>query len=207
MKFWLSCLLGTMALMPAAHAQGKDLRAITEDGRKVLLGSDGRWRFDASAAALSIPPAAPAGESPYKTILDSVSLVFDTKKWSLTPNVASEPRGRRNLRHNTLPLYGAIIAEEFPGTLQAMRTVILSNARTFTGMEPTVLFEETKTVQQRAVGNMKIYVAKDGVEFIFTTRFHANEQGNVQLTCWTAQALFHKYEDECQKLLDGLTFQ
>lgn len=206
MKFWLSCLLGTMALMPVAHAQGKDLRAITEDGRKVLLGSDGRWRFDASAAALSTP-SAPASESPYKTILDSVSVVFDTKKWSLAPTTASDPRGRRTFRHSTLPLYAAIIAEEFPATTQGMRTVILSNARTFSGTEPTVLFEEIKPVQQRPVGNLKFYITKDGLEFVFTTRFHANEQGNVQLSCWTAQSLFHKYEDECQKLLDGLTFQ
>jgi hypothetical protein len=38
-------------MLPAIGAQ--DLRAVTEDGRKVVLSSDGKWKFDSSGVRLN----------------------------------------------------------------------------------------------------------------------------------------------------------
>ncbi len=55
-----TCLLLSLALLSMSAAAASEIRAITEDGRKVILTSDGLWRFDLRTNV----PRSPIRESP-----------------------------------------------------------------------------------------------------------------------------------------------
>jgi hypothetical protein len=176
----------------------QELRAIAEDGRKVLLSPDGRWRFDSSSAAA--PVSADSG-SPYQTSVKKFSLSFGSD-WTLSPKRDGEANKRMFL-HKSLPLYGMVIADEIPATTATMRGMIVSNMRSASA-NTTVLLDGSQEVAGKEVGNMRLAATLNGLDFVFSSNYYADGDGNVQATCWTAQSLFFKYQAECQKFISGL---
>ncbi len=84
--------------------------------------------------------------------------------------------------------------------------MILSNA-TSAGADPKVLTEETKSLRGKAVGSLRMLVRRGGLDFEFATRYYDDPRGNIQLMCWTGQAIFYKYQTDCQAFVDGLVIQ
>lgn len=97
-------------------------------------------------------------------------------------------------------MHAWVIADEMPAALPTMKTLILSNAKS-AGAETTVLLDELVRVSDKEVGSLRMAAALKGMDFVFWTYYFANQDGNIQVTCFTAQALFYKYEAECRKLL------
>lgn len=176
----------------------QELRAIAEDGRKVVLSPDGRWRFDWSSAAA---PVSTNSGSPYQTSVKKFSLSFSSD-WTLSPKRDGETN-KRMFTHKSLPLYGMVIADEMPATNETMRGIIVSNMRS-ASTSSTVLLDGSQEMAGKEVGSMRLAAAVNGLEFVFTTNYYADGDGNVQATCWTSQSLFFKYQAECQKFLSGL---
>lgn len=177
----------------------KDLRAVTEDGRKVLLSADGKWRFDANAPAA----AAPASDSPYRPSAKQFTVAFNPSEWTLQPKRDEDGPIKRGFVHKSLPLHAWVIADEMPASTPTVKTIILGNAKN-AGAETTVLLDELVRVGDKEVGSMRMAAALKGMDFVFWTYYFANEEGNIQVTCFTAQALFYKYEAECRKFLATL---
>lgn len=180
----------------AGGVAAKDVRAVTEDGRKVLLSADGKWRFDSNAPGA----VAPATESPYRPSAKQFSLAFNPSEWTLLGKRDEDGPHKRGFVHKSLPVHAWVIADEMPAALPTMKTLILSNAKS-AGAETTVLLDELVRVSDKEVGSLRMAAALKGMDFVFWTYYFANQDGNIQVTCFTAQALFYKYEAECRKLL------
>ena len=186
-------------LLPAAMAA--DMRAITEDGRKVLLSPDGKWRFDTRGPAAMNG----AGDSPYQTRVKKFSLAFNTDEWRLLPPKDEEPN-KRTLQHKTLPIHALIVADEIPAKTETMKEVILHNVKS-AGASSTVLLDTTEPLGDKQVGAIRLAASVKGMDFVFSTYYYADDDGNIQVTCFTGQSLFFKYQSDCQKLLSGLTIK
>ncbi|MFO1338372.1 MAG: hypothetical protein U1F53_09055 [Burkholderiaceae bacterium] len=184
----------------AGPAAAKDLRAVTEDGRKVLLSPDGKWRFDSSAPVVQAP--ADSDASPYRPVVKRFSVAFNTADWSLRPKQDSDGPNKRSFQHKTLPLQAMVISDEMPASNAAIKSVILGNAKN-AGATTTVLLDETVRVSDKEVGSFRMAAALKDMEFVFWSYYFANEDGNIQVTCFTAQSLFYKYAEECRKFLAG----
>ena len=184
----------------AGQAFAKDLRAVTEDGRKVLLSPDGKWRFDGSAPVVQAPPDVET--SPYRPAVKRFSVAFNAADWTLRPKQEGDGPNKRSFQHKTLPLHAMVISDEMPANNAAIKSVILSNAKS-AGATTTVLMDETVRIADMEVGSLRMAAAMKDLEFVFWSYYFANEDGNIQVTCFTAQALFYKYAEECRKFLAG----
>lgn len=193
-----------MAALAVTAVGAQDLRAIVEDGRKVILSPNGKWHFDTSAPR----PQAPAtgGMQTLSTAVKKFSVAYDSDAWTLAAAKEGGVPNKRAFAHKTLPIHGMVIADEIPASNAAMRNVILHNARGV-GSEPTVLLEQQTDIGGNAVGMIRFAVATTGLEFVFSVYYLGTPEGNVQVTCYTAQSLYHKHEAECKKFMDGLTIK
>jgi len=196
-------LLGLSAVTLSA-AFAADIKAITEDGRRVILGGDGRWSFDNAQ-----PPGAsrqPLSESPFRPTVKGYSVNFDTTKWTLSAPDKNEAANRRTFRHRTLPLYAMVVSDEIPATSEIVRNVIVANAKS-AGGDPKVLADDTKSLRGKDVGMMRMLVSLNGLDFVFSTAYYGDQRGNIQVMCWTGQSLFFKYQADCQAFVEGLAIE
>jgi len=191
----------TLVCTSLAHA-ADNLKAITEDGRRVILAPDGRWTFDSNQA--SARPS--GGDSPFRPTVKAFSVDVDTAKWGLVPAEPGDGANKRSFRHRTLPLYAMVISDEIPTTTEVVRNAIISNA-TSAGADPKVLSEEIKPLRGKDVGALRMLVSRGGLDFVFATRYYGDPRGNIQLMCWTGQAIFFKYQADCQGFVDGLVIE
>lgn len=196
MRSWLP--LALLGLMPLQALSAEPLRAVTEDGRKVLLSEDGRWKFDAKATSNS---ASDTG-SPYQSLVKRFSVSYDTSRWVAVPTKAEQAPGRQMFRHRVAPVYALIMADEIPAQTEAVKEVILLNAVN-AGGKPQVLIDEIKD----NIGYLRFASKASGVDFMFANRYYGDDDGNIQVACFTGQQLFHKYEAECARFLAGLTIR
>ncbi len=189
-------------LAVATAAWGADpLHAITEDGRKVLLAPNGTWTFDSRSST----PAAPDG-SPYIPMVKKFSVSYDVNNWNQSPPKDGESATKRMFMHKTLPLYAVVISDQIPANNASMREVILHNVQS-AGATPTVILERKPVISGKEVGMIRLVANLKGLDFVFTTNYYGDDNGNIQVTCYTGQALFYKYEAECQKFIDGLSIK
>ena len=45
----------------------------------------------------------------------------------------------------------------------------------------------------RGVGELRLAATMQSLDFVFSSLYYADADGNIQVTCYTAQAIFHKY--------------
>jgi hypothetical protein len=197
-------LLASLALLSmAATAATGDIRAMTEDGRKVILSTDGHWAFDTRANST---PIKPSGDSPFHSSVQAFSVSFDTSQWILSPMGSNDVANKRMFRNRSRPLFVAVVSDELPATTSALRNSIIASAKK-NGGEVKVLVDETRSIKGKDIGYVRYFVNNDGTEFVFANLFYGDDRGNIQVACFTAQQLFFKYQDECQKFLDGLNIE
>lgn len=197
----LAMLTLTTSMGTAKAAQ--DIRAVTEDGRKVLLSPDGRWRFNSNQLA---PTIQSDFSSPYQPSVKKFSFSFNTSEWTLAPKREGDENNKRTFQHKNLPIYGMVISDEMPANIAVMREVIIGNARR-AGAETTVLLDETQRIDGKDIGVIRFSANMKGVEFLFSTYYYADQDGNIQITCYTSQSLFSKYQNNCEKFLSGLAIK
>lgn len=197
----VSLAMATLAVS-AVHAQ--DLRAVVEDGRKVILSPGGKWRFDISAPRTEGVIA--GGMLTYQPLVKKFSLAYNSDSWNLLPVRDGDASNKRSFAHKTLPIYSIFITDEIPASTSALKNIILFNSRS-AGAEPTVLLDQQTDIGGIPVGSIRFAVAPKGIEFVFSVYYFGSPEGNVQVSCYTAQSLYFKYEAECKKFMDGLTIK
>lgn len=192
-----------MISFSASSALSDELRAVIEDGRKVILSSDFKWKFDTSKPTIT-PQTIQQGMMTFQPQAKKFSVTYDSSKWS--PESAKESElnpGKKVFKHKLSPVYAVIISDELPLSNDSLRNIILSNAKS-TGSEPKILMENNIQVNGNAISSIRFTVSTQGIDFLFWTKYFANEDGNIQLACYTGQSLFFKYEADCQQFHDGL---
>lgn len=201
-----------IGLSAAAHAAPGDppaslttpLRGVTEDGRRVLLMPDGRWHFDRQAANTPQAPRQDTASSPYRTAVKRFSVKYDTRTWTPLPTKEGEEH-KRSFKHRSLPVQAMVIADEMPANNTALRNIIQHNMRNV-GAAVTVLIDEERDWGKEKIGHIRMLASAQGMDYVFTTHYFGNNDGNIQVTCFTAQGLFARVQADCQQFIDGLTF-
>lgn len=193
-----------MAALTVCSVGAQDLRAVVEDGRKVILSPNGKWRFDTNAARAKVP--ASGGMLTYQPTAKKFSAAYSSDTWDLMPIKDSDSPSKRTFAHKTLPMYAMVISDEIPVSTATVKNVILANARA-SGAVPTILLDKPIDIGGNAVGSIRFSIAPNGVEFEFAAYYFGSPEGNVQMSCYTAQSLFAKYESECKKFMDGLAIK
>lgn len=181
----------------------QELRATTEDGRKVLLSPDGKWRFNSNQLAST---SQSDSSSPYQPSVKKFSFSFNTSEWTLVPRREVDENNKRTFQHRSLPIIGMVISDEMPANNNAMKEIIIENAKQ-AGAGTLVLLDEAQRISGKDVGTIRFSANMKGMEFLFSTNYYADQDGNIQVTCFTSQSLFSKYQSDCEKFLSGLTIK
>ncbi|GGP18234.1 hypothetical protein [Silvimonas iriomotensis] len=203
MRLILSFLCTSLLAASAAAWSADPLHAITEDGRKVLLAPNGTWKFDSSTT--SSTPAESTG-SPYIPAVKKFSVAYDVNNWTQSPPKDGESPAKRLFMHKTLPLYAMVISDQIAANNTVVREVILHNVQS-AGATPTIILEKKPIIDGKQAGMIRLVANVKGLDLVFTTNYYGDESGNIQVTCYTGQSLFYKYEAECQKFIDGLSIK
>lgn len=196
-------IVATICMAVASIAAAQDLRAVTEDGRKVIISPDGKWRFDAGSLS---SPKSNESASPYQTAVKKFSVAFNPSDWNLIQKRDAEDANKRTFQHKRFPIFAMVIADEMPATTAALKSVILSNAKS-AGASTTVLVDQLTDLGGKEIGALRFAAQMQGLEFVFASYYYADVDGNIQVICYTAQSLFFKFQGDCQKFLDGLSIK
>jgi hypothetical protein len=197
-------LLAALLLAPAAAPQA-DLTATTADGRKVILRSDGSWKFTEAAKPAAAPANVPSFTRPatatarVELITGKAALAYDPKKWRKDE---SDENNVTALVHSTGDGYAKIIAERIEMPLDAMRKVAISNARD-AAPDMEVVRDEMRRVNGVDVLCLEMRGQVEGIPIVYFGYYYTGKEGSIQLLTYTGQNLIDEYQKDFEELLAG----
>jgi hypothetical protein len=199
------CVLSFIAIFSTGTGFAQDIRATTDDGRKVLLKEDGSWKFH-DASKLSRSKTSALYQKPeestalFKAKGDKFMLWFDPVKWHQKKRADTD---KTTFVHKDGDVYAMVLAERFGMTLEALKDIAVKNAQN-ASPDVKVTYEKNRIVNGKTILCMKMEGTIEGVQFIYYGYYYADKAGIVQLITYTSQNLFPEYESEMTKFLNGL---
>lgn len=202
-KFVLTTLVSSLLFCTSARCQ--DIQAITDDGRKVILKSDGTWKPISSKSLISDSAKesikkSDSASSVFKPKGDKFQIWYNPSKWHMKKAADSDKPG---FEHKDGDIYAMVLAERFSMSLEALRDLAINNARS-AAPDAKVIFEEERVVNGKKVLCMKIDGTIAGVQFSYFGYYYAGKGGIIQLITYTSQNLMDEYQGEMAEFLNGL---
>lgn len=182
-------------------------RAMTESGRKVLLYRDGTWKPEGPSAGKADPQSAfrrPAAATEKATFNKGrFSVYFDPSLWK---KAGQDTPTRQMFQHKDGDGYAVIIAERMQVTLEALRTLALSNAKN-AAPDARITLEETRTVNGTPTLVLQIQGTIQGIPFTYYGYYYAGSEGCIQVLTYTSNNLFPEFKGDFQDFLNGFTLE
>lgn len=195
----------------ALYAQNK---AIDENGRLVLLFSNGTWRYDvdslgeSGAATDTIQTntttfTKPSGKNfLIKSNVVNVGVYFNTNKWTIKPHLDNETEPEYRFTLKTDDAYALLITEKTSIDISEMRDIALLNAQK-AAADAKVVKSEYRNVNGYKVLCLEITGTTKGIKFEYFGYYYSNENGTAQFVTFTSQKLFKDNYKDMEELLNG----
>ncbi len=189
-------------LSPQLYAATGETKAITEDGRTVILKQDGTWKeseqikpkergqYDATKNANKL----------YQPPVAGTHFYYDPADWLAR---ASTNEGAKKSFDGKGGFFGVVIAEKLPVSVEVLKKVALANAQNASS-EMEVLEEATHTVNGTKVEYMKYKAVVQGINFVYQGNFYTNADGVIQVICGTFDTTDKKDPIKCLDFINGL---
>lgn len=186
-------------------------QAVTTEGEKVWLFSDGSWSY---ATNDSLPAMKPIRENPnpLKYSVESTELVSSKKipvglmmkpgEWDHEISMEGEYGEFVFTNHNDA-LYALMLNEAIPSTLENLREIALNNAKSV-APDMRVTDEEYRTVNGLRVLMIQMAGTLEGTRYQYYNYYYTDDDGSTQLLTYTSAKAFTLYKPEMEKLLNGL---
>jgi len=183
-----------------AFAQKK---AVTEDGKNVVLYPDGTWKY--------AEPKAPAAGGSYSKPEGSTKLLkgkhgtygiwINESKWQVSKEPDNEA-AEFEINHASGDAFAMVIAERLTMPLESLREIAIENAK---GAAPDaeVVFEEKRTVNGAEVLFMQINGTIMSIPFTYYSYYYAGKAGSMQVITYTGQSLLEEFKDDFEDFLNG----
>jgi hypothetical protein len=194
-----------IALLFAFQA-GAQITAITEEGKAVILFSNGAWRYandSVKISSLELPQYTIPGNSTQllKGKETRYALWYNPEKWNLLPDTvyanceyALEDRNGERI--------AMIITERMQVPLATIKEAALGSFKK-EGSECRIA-EEQKIVVNGTEGLLlKIDALVDGIPVSYLNGYFSTRQGTFQLITYTAYNLFDRHRNELMELISG----
>ncbi len=191
--------------LSTAPAAAQALRAITQDGRVVILQPDGTWRFAEEPKAVGSSPVVKA-RPPGATILLAGSQVpygiwVDLARWRVDQR-KQNPVAEYEFHHVRGEAGAVVIAEPTRVPPEAWRQIVLTNARR-QAADARITAEERKVVNGIPLLALQYEGTGPMGPFIHYGYYWSGPRGAVQLVTYTFAPLFPQYQAELTAFLDG----
>ena len=202
-------LLAVVPFLMLAGAAGAAAQspttATTDDGRKVLLFPDGKWKFAAASTAGAAGRAntrSPAATERVELLRGAMAIFVDPAKWKKQP--PTDDLTKTTFHHSSGEAYGMIVAERLAIPLLKLKEIAISNARA-AAPDAKVVFEETRHVNDIHVLVMQMEGTIQGIAFTYYGYYYSGSQGSLQVLTYTGTNLFAEYKGSFEEFLNGLT--
>ncbi|SRR6266852_5738798 len=199
---YLASVLLVFCLSGSASAQ--TLRAITQDGKLVILNPNGTWRYADETSQKQDIPTGIIKRTPVELTRGSYVLLLDETKWRVTKK--QNEADRQVFNHVKGDAWATAITERVPIPLSNLKKLALGNAQE-AAPDAKVTLDEMRRVNGLEVLCLKIMGTSQGIPFIYYGYYHSNAKGTVQLITYTASNLFDEYQEDFTELLGGLTLK
>jgi hypothetical protein len=206
-KALIIALVLTFALAICAVAEdAKVIRGTTDDGRKVLLKSDGTWSFvqqsaNASVASSNVPHFVKSARATKKidARFGQYAVWIDPDKWHLGKN----EENKMVLESSNGKGYVMILSEALPVPTSTLREIALHNAQK---ADPNAhaVSEEKRVVNNHEILCMQIDASMQKLPFTYYGYYYGGSSGNIQLVAYTLQSVFAGMKSDFTDLLNGL---
>jgi hypothetical protein len=199
----LALTLAFITALSIAPLDAQTTRATTEDGRQVILKTDGTWsfltppanespnalRFEKSATA-TLKITAPHGQ---------FAVWIDPRRWRQTKG----DEGKISLEATNGKGYALVISDAIPISKGSLRAMALHNAQ---GLDSNarIVAEETRTVNNREVLCLQMEASYTSIPFTYYGYYYGGSSGNIQLVAYTSRDQFATMKSEFTDLLNGL---
>lgn len=201
-------LVPIIALLIAfcAFVGAQDIKAVTEDGRSVLLHDNGTWGYvDAPQASVSpartftAPDTAISKASSRKA---KIAVFYDPTLWTVEKLTGEAAEFQFQLGDNEV--YARLIAEAETFDLSTVRAGIIANAKK-AAKSFEVTEEGSAVVNGVQVQTLKAKVKMQGIDVTFYWYYWSGPKGTVQLYGYASPADFDANFKAIQDLMNGLT--
>lgn len=210
------CLIALLAA-PASAQGDAPVRATTEDGRAILVYSDGTWRLDRSAAerpdAPAPPPPPPPAPPPVaegarlRTVTSAsgtYAIDYDANRWGVPGDrISGDTEFELMLPFSAA--YAMTIYEAFPATNEQVRDFVLANAEVGTQAPVRVLSEVP--IEVPGGDGLRIEfegVAESGLAFVFITSAFGTDEGALQVTTFTSKSAIDRHRETMLQFHEGV---
>lgn len=202
MKFIISTI-GIICFLNIAGQQ----KAITESGKKVLLFDNGKWEYAKSDSSIIDEEI-----KSYSKSKSAISLIrsqknnfgvwYDPTKWKLEKENSNED-AEFQFEIKKGDGYAMAITERIQIDLENLKDIALINARK---AAPDIVIEkeDDRFVNGNLIKCIQMSGTATGVKFTFFGYYYSDENGTIQLVCYTGKSLFNSYQKDFEELLNGL---
>src|SRR5258708_4975176 len=191
------------------------IKALTENGKEVLLFDNGSWKYSQDSSnestnandSILVNPAKfsrPAGASfLVKSNVFNVGVYIDPAKWTFSRHKDNEVNPEYRFNSKSEGGYVIMVTEKTPIDLQNMPNIALINA------EHASADAKIRSVEYRMVNNKKMLCLQikgtiQGIKFAYLGYYYSNENGTIQLLSYTTQKLFESSKKGLESFLNGL---
>jgi hypothetical protein len=202
-------LLGLLASPVSGQvvkASNQSLRAVTQDGRFVVLQPNGSWKYVEEGKAAGPPPAAAPARPPGATMLLAGRQVpygiwIDQSRWRLI-----DPKQNAAAEHEFMHASGQagalIVSEPTKITPDNWKQIVINNARR-EAPDARITREEKKTVNGVPVLLLQSEGTGSMGPFIYYGYYYAGPRGAVQVVTYTFGGTFEQYRADLTAFLNG----
>jgi hypothetical protein len=195
-----------MLAAPASAQPGKAanhaLKAITQDGRTVVLHTNGTWTYAAAGRSATIGSSRPPGATmllagrqvPYGIWIDQARWRFTDPK----QNMAAE----LELTHVSNQAGALIVAEPRQIPPESWKQIVINNARR-EAPDARITREERKVVNGVPVSVLQSEGTGPMGPVVYYGYYYAGPRGAVQVVTYTFAATFEQYRADFTAFLDG----
>lgn len=186
-----------LSLATASAIAVQDQRTLAENGGKIRPLADGK----------SLEPAFQTNRlSTYQPPVKKFSFSFNTREWALATKQDVDGNEKRIFEHQTFPVTGMVISDTVATTTAVISKLVVENAHTG-GTNVVILLNETRPLGNKKTGFIQFSATVNGADYLFINQHYADQNGNIQVFCFTEKSLFSKLQDTCKQFLSGLTIQ
>lgn len=183
------------------------LTATTDEGKKVILNSDGTWKYaplePRSTSESGVEWKKPASaKSVLKGKAGFYELWYDPAKWtpSSSPN---NPAVEYTLTGSLSERQVTVISERTPMPLDTLKNAAIENAK---HVAPDLKIDDEQKIMVNGTNvlKMKMRGTIEGIPFAYYCLYWAGKSGALQVIAYTSQNLAAEFRPEFEKLLSGL---
>jgi hypothetical protein len=199
--------LGILFLL-VTSVTAQEIRAVTEDGKKVILDPNGTWHYVETAADESksgsetpqfIKPKSSTTHLKGQRV--KYGLWYDGNKW-LVDEKTDNPSAEFELTHAEGDRYVVIIPERLQIPLETLRIAAIANAKRV-APDIQIALEEKRVVNGHKILCMRMDAVVQGIPITYYNYYYSGKVGAIQIMTYTGQNLFQEYKSELDDLLNG----